>query len=284
MDTLIVTAVFVILVIITLSLGVRIVPQGKKYVVQRLGKFHGTIGPGLNLIIPYIDAIAYKVTTKDIVLDIPSQEVITRDNAVIIANAVAYINIVAPEKAVYGVENYEIAIQTLVQTSLRSIIGEMDLDDALSSREQIKAKLKMAISDDIADWGITLKTVEIQDINPSDTMQKAMEEQAAAERERRATVTRAEGEKTAAILEAEGRLEASRRDAKAKVVLAEASQIAIQKVTDVIQNHELPVMYLLGEKYIDSISTMASSENASIVLLPGDLPASVRSLLGTMKS
>ena len=252
--------------------------------VQRLGKFHGTIGPGLNLIIPYIDTIAYKVTTKDIVLDIPSQEVITRDNAVIIANAVAYINIVAPEKAVYGVENYEIAIQTLVQTSLRSIIGEMDLDDALSSREQIKAKLKMAISDDIADWGITLKTVEIQDINPSDTMQKAMEEQAAAERERRATVTRAEGEKTAAILEAEGRLEASRRDAKAKVVLAEASQIAIQKVTDVIQNHELPVMYLLGEKYIDSISTMASSENASIVLLPGDLPASVRSLLGTMKS
>ena len=161
MDTLIVTAVFVILVIITLSLGVRIVPQGKKYVVQRLGKFHGTIGPGLNLIIPYIDTIAYKVTTKDIVLDIPSQEVITRDNAVIIANAVAYINIVAPEKAVYGVENYEIAIQTLVQTSLRSIIGEMDLDDALSSREQIKAKLKMAISDDIADWGITLKTVEI---------------------------------------------------------------------------------------------------------------------------
>ena len=284
MDTLIVTAVFVILVIITLSLGVRIVPQGKKYVVQRLGKFHGTIGPGLNLIIPYIDAIAYKVTTKDIVLDIPSQEVITRDNAVIIANAVAYINIVAPEKAVYGVENYEIAIQTLVQTSLRSIVGEMDLDDALSSREQIKAKLKIAISDDIADWGITLKTVEIQDINPSDTMQKAMEEQAAAERERRATVTRAEGEKTAAILEAEGRLEASRRDAKAKVVLAEASQIAIQKVTDVIQNHELPVMYLLGEKYIDSISTMASSENASIVLLPGDLPASVRSLLGTMKS
>ena len=284
MDTLIVTAVFVILVIITLSLGVRIVPQGKKYVVQRLGKFHGTIGPGLNLIIPYIDAIAYKVTTKDIVLDIPSQEVITRDNAVIIANAVAYINIVAPEKAVYGVENYEIAIQTLVQTSLRSIVGEMDLDDALSSREQIKAKLKIAISDDIADWGITLKTVEIQDINPSDTMQKAMEEQAGAERERRATVTRAEGEKTAAILEAEGRLEASRRDAKAKVVLAEASQIAIQKVTDVIQNHELPVMYLLGEKYIDSISTMASSENASIVLLPGDLPASVRSLLGTMKS
>jgi membrane protein implicated in regulation of membrane protease activity len=116
------------------------------------------------------------------ILDIPSQEVITRDNAVIIANAVAYINIVSPEKSVYGVEDYRLAIQNLVQTSLRSIIGEMDLDDALSSRDEIKARLKAAISDDIADWGITIKTVEIQDINPSETMQKAMEEQAARER------------------------------------------------------------------------------------------------------
>jgi membrane protein implicated in regulation of membrane protease activity len=111
-----------------------------------------------------------------------TQEVITRDNAVIIANAVAYINIVSPEKSVYGVEDYRLAIQNLVQTSLRSIIGEMDLDDALSSRDEIKARLKAAISDDIADWGITIKTVEIQDINPSETMQKAMEEQAARER------------------------------------------------------------------------------------------------------
>ncbi len=166
-------------------------PQGYKFVVQRLGKYHKTLGPGLNIIVPYIDTVAYKVTSKDIVLDIPSQEVITKDNAVIVANAVAYINIIQPEKAVYGVENYALAIRTLVQTSLRSIIGEMDLDDALSSRDQIKAKLKTAISDDIADWGITLKTVEIQDINPSETMQRAMEEQAAAERARRATVTRA---------------------------------------------------------------------------------------------
>ncbi|MEZ4548662.1 MAG: paraslipin, partial [Thermodesulfobacteriota bacterium] len=225
-----VVIVFVVLVIITIMAGVRIVPQGFKHVVQRLGKYNKTLGPGLNLIIPYVDSIAYKVTTKDIVLDIPSQDVITKDNAVMIVNAVAYINILAPEKAVYGVENYRIAIQNLVQTSLRSIVGEMDLDDALSSRDQIKARLKAAISDDIADWGITLKTVEIQDINPSDTMQRAMEEQAAAERERRATVTRAEGLKTAAILEADGRLEASRRDAEAQVVLAEASQAAIDKV------------------------------------------------------
>lgn len=273
-------SVFLVLVIVTLALGVKTVPQGNKFVVQRLGKYHRTLGPGLNFIFPYIDSVAYKVTTKDIVLDIPSQEVITRDNAVIIANAVAYINIVSPEKAVYGVEDYRFAIQNLVQTSLRSIIGEMDLDDALSNRDAIKAKLKASISDDIADWGITLKTVEIQDINPSETMQRAMEEQAAAERGRRATVTRADGEKAAAILEAEGRLEASRRDAEAKIVLAEASQTAIEKVTSAIQQNELPVMYLLGERYIDAMKDMSTSDNSKMVVLPGDIPSAVRGIMG----
>jgi len=280
MDGLIVIAVFFILVVVTITMGVRIVPQGSKHVVQRLGKYHRTLPPGLNIIIPYIDIVAYKVTTKDIVLDIPSQEVITRDNAVIIANAVAYINIISPEKSVYGVEDYRFAIQNLVQTSLRSIVGEMDLDDALSSRDQIKAKLKAAISDDISDWGITLKTVEIQDINPSETMQKAMEEQAAAERQRRATVTRADGEKEAAVLEADGRPEASKRDAQAKVVLAEASQRAIQKVTEAIQDKELPAMFILGERYVEAIRQMSGSANAKIVVVPADIPAAVRGLMG----
>jgi len=273
---------FAILVMaaITIAKGVCLVPQGNKWVVQRLGKYHGSLTPGLNIIIPYIDAISHKVTTKDIVLDIPSQEVITRDNAVIIANAVAYINIVAPEKAVYGVEDYRSAIQTLVQTSLRSIVGEMDLDDALSSRDLIKAKLKGMISDDISDWGITLKTVEIQDINPSGTMQQAMEEQAAAERARRATVTRASGEKEAIILEAEGRLEASRRDAEAQVLLAKASQQAIEMVAAAIGEDETPVIYLLGEKYISSLQELAKSANAKSVIFPADVPNAVRGLMG----
>jgi regulator of protease activity HflC (stomatin/prohibitin superfamily) len=209
--------------------------------------------------------------------------VITLDNVVIVANAVAYINIVSPEKAVYGVEDYELAIRTLVQTSLRSIVGEMKLDDALSSRDQIKAKLKASISDDIADWGITLKTVEIQDINPSGTMQQAMEEQAAAERQRRATVTRADGDKTAAILTADGRLEASRRDAEAQVVLAEATKAALTKVNEAIQDKELPAMYLLGEKYVESLSEMGKSDNAKLVVLPGDIPAAVRSIMNNTK-
>ena len=282
MEGLIIVSVFVVLVIVTIFLGVRIVPQGSKHVVQRLGKYNRTLNPGLNIIIPYVDAVAYKVTTKDIVLDIPSQEVITRDNAVIIANAAAYINIISPEKVVYGVENYTIAIQNLVQTSLRSIVGEMDLDDALSSRDQIKAKLKAAISDDISDWGITLKTVEIQDINPSDTMLQAMEEQAAAERARRATVTRADGEKEAAILEADGRLEASKRDAQAKVVLAEASQRAIQKIAGAIEGDDLPAMFILGERYIEAVKKLSTSPNAKMVLLPADIPSAVRGIISSL--
>lgn len=279
MEGLSVILALVVLIVVTIAMGVRIVPQGSKHIVQRLGKYYKTLTPGMNVIIPYVDKVPYKVTTKDIVLDIPSQEVITQDNAAIIANAVAYINIVSPEKAVYGVESYEIAIQNLIQTALRSIVGEMSLDSALSSRDLIKAKLKEGISDDIADWGINLKTVEIQDINPSETMQTAMEEQAAAERQRRATVTRAEGEKQAAILEADGRLEASKRDAKAQVVLADASREAIERVSAAIGEQEMPVMYLLGERYISALSELSQSDNAKNVILPADLPQAVKGLL-----
>ena len=269
-----------IFVLITIGKAVRQVPQGYKWVVQRLGKYSGTLSPGLNILVPFIDVVAYKVTTKDIVLDIPPQEVITKDNAVIMTNAVAYINIVSPEKAVYGVENYVIAIQTLVQTSLRSIVGEMSLDDALSSRDHIKSKLKAAISDDISDWGIVLKTVEIQDINPSTTMQAAMEEQAAAERSRRATVTRAKGEKEATILEADGQLEASKRTAEAQIILAQASQRAIQLVTEAVGEKEMPVLYLLGEKYINAVELLAESDNAKTVIFPADIPATIKGLIG----
>ncbi|MEC7120169.1 MAG: SPFH domain-containing protein [Pseudomonadota bacterium] len=272
--------VFVGFVAITIAKGVRIVPQGYKWIVQRLCKYHQTLQPGLNFVIPYVDEVAHKVTTKDIVMDVPSQEVITRDNAVIIVNAVAYINVIAPEKAVYGIENYSWAIQNLVQTTLRSIVGEMDLDDALSSRDHIKAKLKAAISEDISDWGITLKNVEIQDIKPSPTMQHAMEEQAAAERQRRATVTRADGEKQAAILEADGRLEASRRDAEAQVVLARASKEAITMVTEAVGDQETPVTYLLGEQYIKAMQELAKSNNSKTVVLPADLLHTVRGLMG----
>ncbi|PLX40936.1 MAG: hypothetical protein C0608_07375 [Deltaproteobacteria bacterium] len=277
---LVLALVFIVLVIFTISMGVRIVPQGMKYVVERLGKFHKVLNPGLNVIVPYFDRTAYRLTTKDIVLEIPPQEVITKDNAVITTNAICFINIVSPEKASYGVDNYIFAVQNLVQTSLRSIIGEMALDESLSSRELIKARVKESISDDVADWGIVVKGVEIQDINPSVTMQQAMEQQAAAERKRRATVTQAGGEKEAAILEAEGRLEAAKREAEAKRVLAEADRDAIRNITESISDNQLPALYLLGQRYVQSLQKMSESDNAKMILLPADLHSALKGLLG----
>ena len=291
MGAIVLVIVVLVLVLVTISLGVRLVPQGYKHVVLRMGKYHTTLSPGLNFIIPYFDTIAYKVLTKDISLDIPGQEVITMDNAAITANAIAFINIIDPPKAVFGIDNYMTAIRNLVQTSLRSIIGEMTLDNALSSRDLIKNKLRESISDDVAAWGIVVKTVEIQDIKPSQTMQMAMEQQAAAERTRRAAITEAEGKKAAAILnaegakeaairEAEGKLEASRRDAEAKMIMADATREAISRVTEAIGNNQLPATYLLGEQYVAAIRQVAVSNNAKTVLLPADLLGAIKGLFG----
>jgi regulator of protease activity HflC (stomatin/prohibitin superfamily) len=156
----------------------------------------------------------------------------------------------------------------------------MDLDEALSNREHIKVKLKDSITDDVADWGITVKSVEIQDINPSQSMQNSMERQAAAERERRAIETMAEGNKNAAILEADGKLEASRREAKAQVALAQASGAAIKIITENIKDNELPAMFLLGDRYINSLEEISKSQNSKFVIYPADLQASIKGMLG----
>jgi regulator of protease activity HflC (stomatin/prohibitin superfamily) len=275
-----VSIVLILFLFLTLWKGVRIVPQGEEWVVERLGKYLKTLMPGLHILVPYIDNVAYKVVTKDMILDIPQQEVITRDNAVLITNAIAFVKVTDTQSAVYGVTNFQMAVMNLVQTSLRSILGDMDLDQALSSRDQIKARLKTSIADDVADWGLTLKSVEIQDISPSGTMQKSMELQAAAERERKATVTRAEGDKQAAILEAEARLESAIRDAEVQIRLATASAEAIRLVTDAIPDKELPALYLLGEKYIASLKELGASSSSKVVLLPADIMKSVEGLLG----
>jgi regulator of protease activity HflC (stomatin/prohibitin superfamily) len=276
----IVSIVLVVFLFMTLWKGVRIVPQGEEWVVERLGKYLKTLMPGLHILVPYIDNVAYKVTTKDLIMDIPQQEVITRDNAVLITNAIAFVKVTDTQSAVYGVTNFQMAVMNLVQTSLRAIIGDMELDQALSSRDQIKTRLKNSIADDVADWGLTLKSVEIQDIKPSPTMQKSMEMQAAAERERKATVTRAEGDKQAAILEAEARLEAAKRDAEVQVRLATASAEAIKLVALALPEKELPAMYLLGEKYISALKDMASADGSRTVLLPGDLMKTLEGVIG----
>lgn len=280
----IVVIAILIFIVVTVWKGVRIVAQGEEWIIERLGKYHKTLHPGLSIIIPYLDKVAYKVVTKDIILDVPEQEVITKDNAVIITNAIAFIKVTDPIKAVYGIVDFAEAIRNLVQTTLRSITGEMELDQALSSREKIKLRLKESISDEAIDWGLTIKSVEIQDIKPSESMVKSMELQAAAERERKAVVTRAEGAKTAMILEAEGRLESAKRDAVAQVTLAESSAAAIQKVTQAVGDRDTPMLFLLGEKYIQALDKMAGSQNSKIVLLPADLQDTLKGILGKART
>ncbi|NPA51139.1 MAG: SPFH/Band 7/PHB domain protein [Epsilonproteobacteria bacterium] len=278
--SLIIALFIVFLIILTLYKGIKIVPQGEEWVVERLGRYHKTLKPGLNLLIPYLDSIRAKVSTRDIILDIPEQEVITKDNAVILTNAVAFVRVTKPQDAIYGVENFKEAIINLVMTTLRSIIGEMSLDEALSSREVIKNRLKEQVIDDVADWGVTIKSVEIQDISPSPSMQKAMEQQAAAERERRAIETMAEGKKNAAILEADGKLEAAKREAQAQIALAQASAKAIEEITNSIKDRELPALFLLGDRYINNLEKLSASQNSKIIIYPADIQEALKGLLG----
>jgi regulator of protease activity HflC (stomatin/prohibitin superfamily) len=275
-----ITLAILVFVVVTIAKGVRIVPQGEEWIVERLGKYHGTLKPGLNIVIPYLDRVAYQLVTKDIILDVQEQEVITRDNAVILTNAIAFIKVTDPVKAVYGITDFSEAIRNLIMTTLRSIVGEMELDEALSSRDKIKARLRESIADEAVDWGLTVKSVEIQDIKPSQSMQKAMEMQAAAERERKAVVIRAEGAKQAAILEAEARLESAKRDANAQVMLAEASAEAIRRITAAIGEQTGPMSYMLGEKYIAALERMGEKDNAKVVVLPADLQEAVKGLFG----
>lgn len=279
-EGLIVAVVLLVFILVTVAKGVRLVAQGEEWVVERLGKYHSTLRPGLNILIPYLDRVAYKLVTKDIILDVQEQEVITRDNAVILTNAIAFVKVTDPVKAVYGVTDFSEAIRNLIMTTLRSIVGEMELDEALSSRDKIKARLRESIADEAVDWGLTVKSVEIQDIKPSESMQRAMEMQAAAERERKATVTRAEGAKQAAILEAEARLESAKRDADAQVTLAESSAEAIRRVSAAIGNETGPMMFLLGEKYIAAMENLSQSQNTKTLLLPADLQETLRGILG----
>src|SRR5450830_335519 len=272
--------VLLIPVVVAIWLGIRIVPQGEEWVVERLGKFHSVIRPGLNLIFPWIDRVSYRVTTKDIILDVPQQEVITRDNAVILANAIAFIKVSNIERSVYGIENFQVAMRNMVQTSLRSIIGGMDLNQALTSRDRIKAELKVAIADEALDWGLTVKSVEIQDIKPSQNMQHAMEQQASAERERVAVVTRAEGEKQSLILNAEARLEAARKDAEAQEIAAKASAESIRLIAEAVKENNSSATFLLGDRYIQALQKVSDSNNSKIILLPGDVVSAVKALVG----
>lgn len=277
-QTLVTIIVLAILFIIFISKTVKRVNQGEEWVIERLGKYNRTLGPGLWLIIPFVDVVAYRVTTKDIMLDVERQEVITRDNAVIEVNAIAYIKVTDPVKAVYGVQNFAEAIRYLIMTTLRQIVGEMELNEALASRERIKTRLRDSISNEAVDWGLNVKSVEIQDIRPTTSMQKSMELQAAAQRERTAAVTKAEGAKQAAILEAEARLESARLDAAAVSALATGQAEALKAVAAAMGDNQVPMTFILGEKYINALQSLANNSNSKLVFVPADLQATLNQM------
>lgn len=279
-------------VIMTLCKGVRIVPQGQQWIVERLGKYKQTLGAGLNIVIPYVDQVAYRLSNKDQILEVPSQDVITKDNAVVTVNAICFVKISDPQKAAYGVEDYEQATSSLAMTSLRATIGKMDLDESLSSRDIIKAELLGVMSDQMTDWGLILRSIEIQDIAPSVSMQGAMEQQAAAERQRKATETRAAGNKQAAILEAEGvkqstilRAEAEQesaiRQAAAAISLAEGTKKANQLLAEsiVTEGGQAALNFQLATRYVDALSALSQSENAKVIAMPSELSQSIGSLI-----
>ena len=266
--TLVILILILILFILTLYLGIKIVPQGEEWVIEYLGKFSRELTPGLNLIWPYVEKVRAKIDTRDTLLEIPQQEVITKDNAVLLVNAVAYIRVTNVINAVYGVGDYQRAIKNLVMTTLRSLIGNMSLDEALSHREEIKKTLKEQIIEDIADWGVTVKLVEIQDITPSKSMQESMEKQAAAEREKRAK-----------ILNAEGDLETAKRHAEAELVMAEATAKSLKIISENMNNNE-SVLLLLGEKYITSVEKISQSENSKLIIYPADIQSSLQGIMG----
>ena len=269
---------------------VRIVPQGEEWVIERLGKFHTVLKPGLNFLIPIFDKVQLRLNTKELIQQMKTQEVITIDNAVVIISAVVFYKISDPAKAVYSIDNFELAVANMAATTLRSVIGNMELDASLSGREIIKSSVAEKISDHLEQWGLSLTAVEVQDIRPSDTLQEAMEKQAAAQREKKALIMKAEGEKQASItkaegykqsliLEAEGKLEASKKEAEAKVALANGDKEAMEVITSQMKTGDA-ASYLLAQRYIDSVQHLGNSANSKVVFIPTDLKHSLEGLTG----
>lgn len=245
------------LVVIGILMSVRIISQTDAVVVERIGKYHRTMRSGLNFMIPFVDRAIAATTSKDQMLTLGTVDAISRDNAVVLADALIVIRITDSEKAIYGVEHYEQSTVMLAAAALRSKLGDLTLDEALTSRDAIKTSVQESIRNELVDWGITLRNIEIQQISPSENMVHAMEAQAAAERERKAVETRAEGEKRAVSLRADaqryeadmvakGRLDAALSDAEAQIKLAEATAESVEKVGAAIKGNPEAAQYMLS--------------------------------------
>lgn len=265
----IVLLALLVLAIVTVAQGVRPVPQGEVWSVERFGAFTRLLQPGLNLIIPFVDRIGRRMNVQEVVLDIPEQDVITRDNATVRTDGIVYYRVMDPSKAAYAVQNMTAALTALAMTNIRAVVGEMDLDATLSGRDRINSSL-LAILDGATDpWGVKVSRVEIRKIEPPENLIRAMNLQMTAERERRAAVARSEGEKQALVLAAEGRRDAAFRDAEARERLAQAEANATRLVAEAAAGSGADALrYFVAEKYVKAFESMAASPASRLVVVP----------------
>ena len=284
--------IIVVLAVVVIFKGVKTVPQGYEFTVERFGRFTKSITPGLNLIVPFIDRITHKVNMMEQVLDIESQSVISKDNALIQADGVVFFQVLEASKATYEVNDLFNAMQNLCLTNIRTVLGAMALDEILSNRDQINASLLGVVDAATDPWGIKVTRIEIKDLEPPADLVEAMGRQMKAERQKRADILeaegkrqaeilRAEGEKQGAILDAEGRRESAFRDAEARERLAEAEAKATKLVSDAIAGGDArAINYFVAQKYIEALQAIGSAENEKLVLLPMEATGILGSLAG----